>query len=567
MMTGEQAISGKVRILVATIAVAAAFIAFYPTLDNGFVNWDDDAGILKNEDIRSLSQESLSAMFSGYYVGHYHPLTTLSFAIEYKMFGLNPKYFHLDNLLLHMINTVLVCLIFISLTKKWRTALLVGILFAIHPLNTESVAWITGRRDLLFSLFFLLSLLAYLSYNKNMRIILLIISFLLFVLSMLSKTSAVTLPVVLLLTDYFSGRKYTRRLLFEKLPFFAVSLVMGIVTVYALKGHGDIYDLAGKYSLLDRALVPFYALMFYIVKFFMPVGLCASYFFHEKTEGFLPVAYYIAPVFVAVVVILAVKMKTMKKEIVFGLLFFFVTISLFLQILPSGRVFAADRYTYLPFLGLFFVIAAQSVLIFEKLKDKIITAVVLLVPAAIVVILIILTHSRIKVWESGETLFTDMIEKQPGESLGYFNRGIARYYGFNSEQIPDFGKAFKDFSIALELDGQNPITWFNRGNTSFNLQNIQGALDDYNRALSLDSLYAQAYNNRGLVWAYSGNYTLAIMDYNKALEINNMYSDAYSNRGIAYYYSGDHEKACYEWGIAIDFGHDQAYRLYNEYCK
>ena len=194
---------GLVVIVITTVA------ALYPSIGNDFVNWDDVVYIMNNDMIKSLNIENLIKMFSSFFMGNYHPLTILSFAIDFKLFKLSAQGYHLHNLILHLVNALLVYFVaWHILRKNTLAAFIVSILFAIHPMHVESVAWVSERKDLLYTMYFLLAMLAYIFYNRTGEKKYLYYTLLCFILSLLAKAQAVTLPVVLLLMDYFlEGRR------------------------------------------------------------------------------------------------------------------------------------------------------------------------------------------------------------------------------------------------------------------------------------------------------------------------------------------------------------------------
>src|ERR1043165_1538299 len=212
------------------IIVLISFIAFLPVFHNGFVNLDDDKYIRDNP---MLAVFNLKEIFSRYVEGNYHPLTMLTYSIEYQLFGLNAQGYHAVNLLLHLLNVILVFYAILYLSNKTEIALVASLLFGIHPLHVESVAWASELKDLLYTFFFLASYICYLRYIKEPKSKFYFYCLLLFLLSLLSKAMAVSLPLILLLTDYFKGRKLNVKTWLEKIPFFALSILFGIIAILA----------------------------------------------------------------------------------------------------------------------------------------------------------------------------------------------------------------------------------------------------------------------------------------------------------------------------------------------
>src|ERR1035437_569568 len=253
---------------------------FFPSLFNGFVlNWDDATYITENESIKALNWAHLKTISTGYVNGNYHPLTILSYAIEYAICGVKPFLYHLDNLILDLLNVALVFVLVRKLSSKLEIAFITALLFGIHPLRVESVAWVSERKDVLYTFFFLLAGIKYLDYYQKAqsKVLNFILSVVFIVLSMLSKSAAVCFPGVVLLLDWFLGRKINMKLLFEKIPFFIVSLIFGVVAIYSQKDIGAIQNLGPLFSFFERIMLSFYAVVMYIEKFFVPLGLSAMH--------------------------------------------------------------------------------------------------------------------------------------------------------------------------------------------------------------------------------------------------------------------------------------------------
>ena len=212
-------------ILCCLLISGITFIAFLPALQCGFTNWDDDTHVVDNLAIRAISFHNLSQVFTSS-IGYYQPLPMLTFMAEYRLFGLNPHAFHCTSVLLHCLNVLLVFALIYALSGKYSTGLLVSLLFAVHPLRVESVAWIAERKDLLSSFFYLLSLIFYVTYSRGNRRKYFYGSILSLVFSLLSKPMAVSQPFVLLLIDYVRNKKLDKKLLLEKIPFLTIAAVL-----------------------------------------------------------------------------------------------------------------------------------------------------------------------------------------------------------------------------------------------------------------------------------------------------------------------------------------------------
>jgi hypothetical protein len=253
-----------------------------------------------------------------------------------------------------------------------EVAAITALFFAIHPMHVESVAWISERKDLLYSFFFISGLSTYYEYihataNRNKWYI---YTILLFLCSLLSKSTAIIFPLMLLIFDYYFRRGWKKKVLFEKIPFFLLSLVFGVITILSQKSAGAINaDLMPEYNLLQRFFVVCFTTSYYIVKLFLPFNLAVLHF--APTE--LPYYYYLSPLFLLLLALLVYRSRTMKRELIFGLLFYLAGVSLTSQVIPVGYTVVSERYSYIPYIGLFFILgcfyaAVQNKNYFVKLK-------------------------------------------------------------------------------------------------------------------------------------------------------------------------------------------------------
>ncbi|MCH8331481.1 MAG: hypothetical protein IH946_08910, partial [Bacteroidetes bacterium] len=259
------------------LVAVVTFSVLSPSLKNGFTNWDDTAYITDNNDLREFS---LKRIFTENVLGNYHPLTMLTYNVDYQLFGFDPFYYHLDNLVLHSINAGLVFALLFILLGSWWGALIGALLFGVHPMHVESVSWISERKDLLYTMFFVTGLICYLKYQRNQGIWFkdpfYLLALILFLLSLLSKALAVSFPLVLLLLDYIKRREWGKVMWMDKIPFFVLSLLFGVIALVAQSESGSIQTYE-NYSFIDSFLISCYGLLAYIYKFFIPLQLSNLY--------------------------------------------------------------------------------------------------------------------------------------------------------------------------------------------------------------------------------------------------------------------------------------------------
>jgi tetratricopeptide (TPR) repeat protein len=518
-------------ILLLLSVLLVTFIVMSPSLKNDFVAWDDDINIYENQNIRSLDVESIRKIFSAHIIGGYNPLTILSFALEYQFFKLNPFPYHLNNILLHLANTLLVfwLMLLLGLRRPW--ALLAALLFGIHPMRVESVAWVTERKDLLFAIFYLGALISYINYLRHKKARYVVQVYVLFILSLLSKIQAVSLPLSMLLVDYLLKRPINVKLLIEKVPHFALSLATGLLGIYFLRQQGSLEGV--DYSFMEKILVGFYSLVTYISKAVVPFEMSAIYPFPKP--GDFPAVDYISPFIIAGLAYLVWLSVRSNRWVAFGALFFFVNVVFVLQVVSAGQGFITDRFTYVPYIGLFFLVASGLQWFLERNRSMAVYTVMGLV--LYLGVLAVLSYNQCKVWRNTATLFTNVLKKHSKVAVAYNNRG--RYYRENKM----FDKAIADYTQLLALKPEDHATFVGRGRLYFDMGNYDKAMTDFNKAIELNKGSAMAFSNRGAIYGMRKQYDLALTDLDRALELDPKLEDAILNRSLAYFETRQYDKS------------------------
>src|SRR5258706_5022627 len=274
---------------IAPFILLLTFLAYIPALRAGFVNWDDGDYIVDNLIVKDFA--NLKSILSTPVQGNYHPLTMLSMAINYQISGLNAWSYHLFNLVFHLINCFLVYRLAMLLSyRNIIIAFTTAVLFGIHPMHVESVAWVSERKDVLYGLFFLAALISYTRYADTGSKKQYLFAIFLMMLSLLSKPAAVVFPAALFCIDILRKRKLTLTLIIEKIPFFIPALIMGILTYYGQSNTGAT-DMAAFFGIGIRILIGFYGIMMYFFKMILPFNLSAFYPFPARNIS-LPNEYY-----------------------------------------------------------------------------------------------------------------------------------------------------------------------------------------------------------------------------------------------------------------------------------
>lgn len=435
-----------------TAAMAIAVFAMWPAAHNGFV-WDDGGYVRNYPPAQDLSAAGVRKIFSEPHNGLYKPLTFLSFAINHRFGGLEPKSYHITNILLHACNAGLVFWLILLLVRDKWAAFLCAVLFGVHPMHVESVAWVTERKDMLYSLFFLLASIFYIKRVYGGSKWYYAASLACFGLSLLAKPMGITLPLLLFVYDYLLGLEFNRKAVVEKLSYICISTAFTAFTFYLLKNSGQIQT---SFSLLDRILFVFYGLKFYIGKLLWPANLAALYPYPTQSGTALPAQYWLSPVTVLCGFGLLWHYFRHNRVVMGGLAFYGVSLLPVLQFFPSGVAVVADRYSYMASLGLFAplsVYAARGIAALYATR-KIAAKTIMAALAALVLILAFASRQRCEVWHGDSTLFLDAARKYPSAfSLNSF--GITLLEAGRPDD------ALKVFSLAVsaagpERDGKRP---------------------------------------------------------------------------------------------------------------
>ncbi len=590
--------------LLTGLVVILTIVAYSTAINNDFTNWDDNVYIVNNKHIKDFSWEAVRHIVTKRTGLGGTKLTLLSFMIDYKLWKLNPAPYHIENIIWHIINALLLFFLFRRLTSSSNISFIAAILFALHPMHVESVAWISERKDVLYTFFLFLCLHSYLSYINTGKALFKILNWLMFTLffylSYHSKFSAVTTPFLMFLIDFYVKRKWSWILIAEKLPVIAFTgwevyrIVFGPHASMTRIGKSVVRVLhpTDSFKISDKLLLASYAIMFYLFRFFCPVHLSAVIPYPEKTGGSFPAVYFIAPVTAIIMIIicfiLLVKLKKHRHDLVFGFLFFLLPISIFLHFISiKGVVVVADRYTYVPYAGLGFIIGV--------LLDRVIAKKYRLTGwitfSVFILFLGIGTWQRNKVWKNSITLFTDVLKKNPDVSIALNNRGNA-YNDIGKYQLAlvDFNRgillsphlkhlynnralalhkhdsseqAINDLNKAIKLDPGYLDAFINKGNILFELNNTEGAIESYSRALRIAPRRAKIYLFRADVYKSLHNNEMAIRDYHNAIRVYPRSIEAWFSLGMTYLEEENYEEALNDFEKVKEIDPDLA-EPYNE---
>lgn len=509
--------------------VLAVFASFAPALTNGFVNWDDDLNLTDNTAYRGFGWAELRWMLTTTHGGHWQPLTWLTFACDHALWGMDARGYHLTNLLLHAASTVLVWLILQAILRRVadasesaiphvatrvaaRVALIGALLFAIHPLRVESVAWATERRDVLSGCFWLLALLAYLratnaSGDRSGRGHGLALAAL--ALSLTAKAWGMTLPLVLLILDAYPLRRLARdprAVLREKVPYAALAALAAGGAFLAQRQVPEMRSFA-EHGLAARLAQAAYGLCFYLVKTVLPFGLYPAYLLEAPLDPTAP-RYLAAIIAVVAITIGAVLVRKRRPWWLATWAAYVVIVAPVLGLAQTGPQLVADRYTYLALLPWTALATAALARAWSPARDR-----RLIAGASVATLFLLgaLTFRQTRVWHDSERLWSHTLAHDPCNWVALANRGFARHQ--------DQAAALADYSEAIRCNPRYHLAYFNRGNLRHDQGDFAGAAADFSTVIMLRPEHPDAWNNRGWARQALGDFTGAADDYERALAL------------------------------------------------
>lgn len=527
------------------VILLLTFFAFSPVLKNGFINWDDPHYIINNHLIKSFSVDNLKEIFSTQLRGNYHPLTVLSYAVEYHFFKLNPTVYHFTNLLFHVFNIFLVFYFIVLLTGKNSIAFITAVLFAIHPMRVESVAWASERKDVLYVFFFLIALICYLLYQKKNLPKYYWLALLFFLCSILSKAMAVSLSPVLLMINYYSGRKFNKQTFLDTIPFFALSLIFGIIAIKAQQSFGALENYP-DFSIGKKLLIASYGYIIYLYKLIVPINLSHFYPYPPDLKNKIPLVFSVTPFIIPILWFFIYKSLRFGKEIIFGFLFHFFTVIMVLQLMSVGNTIMTDRFSYLSYVGIFFVLGKVYEILISS-KSKFLLKIKFFIPILgllLILLLSYMTYERCKIWGDEFSLWSDNAKKYPN-AHAFTNLGV--YY----KNQGNYPLSLQYYNQAIALEPGFVYPYENRGNLFVNQQKYSEAMKDFNLALNIKPTSEYALNGKGIIFGETGQYDSAIYYFSKAIEANKDFWKAYQNRGKVYIFINRFEPALNDYTVFL----------------
>lgn len=591
-------IRSRIILLVISLAVLS-IIPYYQVINHGFVNFDDYEYVVENPHVnRGLSIEGIKWAFTAVHSCNWHPMTWLSHMLDCELYGLNPSGHHLTNLIFHVINALLLFLLLLFITGSvWKSAF-VAALFAIHPLHVESVAWISERKDVLSTFFGILALWAYVYYaiRPNIKRYLAIIFF--FVLGLMSKPMLITFPFVLILLDYWPLQRIQSKypasdiditgtkirifrklpipaIIAEKIPLFLLCVGSAIITIFA-QTHWGVLKTLEAFPLKTRFINAILSYINYIKKTLWPARLGALY---PYPGSFSILEALGASLLILCILLLTVKQRKRHPYFLFGILWYLGTLIPVIGFIQVGLQSMADRYTYIPLIGIFIIIAWGVPQLLKGLRYSVEIYIALM--SFILISLTTLTYIQAGYWRDSIILMQHTLEVTRENYLAYNGLGTALIRQGNLQEglsnlykaveiKPDYAIAHENIGITLARAGRideaiyhynealkkaphSPVAHNSLGIALLKQGDMNEAINHFQEAIRLNPYNARAYNNLGIALMGKDRVQDAIETYRNALEISPGYAFAHNNMGIALEKQGHMDEAKLHYADAIRF--------------
>ncbi|MCX5848253.1 MAG: tetratricopeptide repeat protein [Deltaproteobacteria bacterium] len=570
-MTDKFNISQKYLILVVLMIIILTLGVYWPVQNYEFINYDDQGYVTNNFRIQQgITTKSIKDTLTDIHTSNWHPLTMMSHMVDWQLFGDRAGGHHWTNVIIHIFNIILLFFLFRNITGAIWSSAFVAALFAIHPINVESVAWIAERKNVLSTFFWLLTMIFYVWYVKKPHWKRYLPVFISFALGLMSKPMLVTLPFVLLLLDYWplnrtaintqnekeiqislkAEKEKINYLILEKIPLIILSVISIFITLYA--SHCVSLESLPLSKRIFNAVVSY---VMYINKLFWPTDL--SVFYSHIDISLWQI--FLSAIFLISITLLIFKYFRKYPYLFVGWFWYLGTLIPVIGIVQVGEQSMADRYAYVTFIGLFVIIAWGA----EQILSKYISFKKLFIFASFFIILLftVVTHYQIKLWANTVTLFEDALKKDPNNYVAYQTIGLEManngenekalyYYDMALKANPRFDpaynnrglilvrmgrryEAYKNFEKALQLNNYSAEAYYNLGAFYLHDNNLEKSIECFSKVIKIKPEDIAAYNILGVVLVKKGKIQEGILQFEKALHINPYYKDARNNLQIA----------------------------------
>jgi len=510
-------------IVIPVFLAALVWIVFGQTLHYDFVDYDDLDYVTKNAQVtRGLSWEGIAWAFTHFHSSNWHPLTWISHMVDCQIYGLDPWGHHFTNVLVHTANAILLFFLFRQLTGALWPAAFVSAIFAIHPLRVESVAWVSERKDVLSGLFFILTLMAYVRYARGPRRSRYIAVVVFFVMGLMSKPMVVSVPFILLLLDYWPLNRLepNRRALWlmvrEKLPLIALALVSSVVTVFAQRGSLQPITHISLPQRMSNAAISY---LDYLRDLFWPKDLAVLYpWTSELRLQPLVIAFSLL---VLLVVSVAVIILRRQRYLATGWFWYLIMLLPVIGIVHVGNQSHADRYTYLPQIGIYLILAFGAVELCTQWRFM--RAPITALAAVCVIALTFTARVQASYWQDSETLWRHALAATTDNIIAEGNLGLALHWKGKDRE------AMEHFERSLSINRQQPEVLSSLGNFYLELGRVEDSISVLKEALELEPKLEDAHYNLGNTYLRIGKAREALHQYRRALDIESNDIEALNN--------------------------------------
>jgi len=557
-------------LLICAALALAVIIAFEPVRHNDFVNYDDDRYVTESPHIYGgITGESVLWAFTVPHYYMYHPLTSLSHMLDCELFGLNASGHHLMSLFFHLANTLLLFAVLKTMTGRTWLSVFVAAAFALHPLQVESVAWASERKNVLSTFFWLLTIAAYVRYSARPAVGRYLLVVLASACGLLSKPTVVTLPFSLLLLDFWplqrirwpakkspddSPRPTYKTssilwLIIEKIPLFILSAVLSVITYVVQKSGGAVKT--GQHLTIDiRIANAIASYIEYIGKIFYPRRLAPFYPHPGETLGFIwPL---LCLLILAAVSAIVIYLARRRRYLAFGWLWYLGLLVPVLGLIQSGGQALADRYLYLPSVGIFIIVGWAAAELFAKYKITLAAA-----AGIILAVLLLCTRTQIPYWKNNYTLYSHAV------AVVEDNHVMENNYGDTLRKKGRFQEAIEHFDRAIQANPRYLIAYNNKGRAFLDLDKVDKAIEIFNQACRIDKNRYDTYNYLGLAYSQKDQLDLAVQNYEISIRLKPDYYQALNNLGIVLKAQGKIEQAVENWQKALKVKPDYPNAHYN----
>lgn len=564
----------------AAIMIAAVLIAYSKVFGAGFMSWDDIDYVFNTPDITGFTATNFKNWWSDFYIGNYQPLPMMSYTLDYLIGGEEPFIYHLTSIIWHIACVILLYACIKKLQGNAYIALFVALLFAIHPVQTESVSWIAARNKVMNGFFFLMAIYVYIGYVWEQSNKKLVVICLLALAAYLSKLTAVTLPFTLLAIDIWMRRPLNdKKVWLEKLPLILLAIPIGIINLQA-QDEVAFLGMREETNFLHTIVYAGYAYVQYLLNLAVPIKLSVLYPY-PTSIGAVHIIYML--VSIGIVVLGFVVYKKKWYVLAGGILFYTANIAIVLQFVQFGEVLMADRYLYLACIGVWYPVVHYAYRFLSKKEHKASISI-----AAIAVLCLVYagsTFARNDIWLSELNFWKSVTDKFPESSVAQSSLGGVYMKEGNTQQ------ALVHIDKATQIDANNYKAWYNKGVLLLRTSDTKGALEALNRAIAIND-YSKALFTRALLYQQTercnqaiadiqkvleaepdnarahyiygdcqeqqGNIRFALQEYNKAIELDNTDPLFYVRRGLIQAQTGDSKSAINDMSNAIQLNNQYA---------